>query len=98
MTGPTAFRLRQLASPRRPPPGPAAVRPAATLLLRLGSVALLAWIGYIHLHLWEEGYRDSPANGPRFLLGAVSGFVRAAVVVTGARPLAGLLAVGYTAF
>jgi hypothetical protein len=75
MTGPTAFRLRQLASPRRPPPGPGAVRPAAALLLRLGCVALLAWIGYIHLHLWQEGYRHIPTNGPLFLLDAVAGFV-----------------------
>ena len=33
MTEPTAFRLRQLASPRRPPaPGSGAVRPAAAFL------------------------------------------------------------------
>ena len=97
MTGPTAFRLRQLASPRRPPPGPSAVRPAAALLLRLGCVALLAWIGYIHLHLWQEGYRHIPTNGPLFLLDAVAGFVLAAVLLTWPRPLAGLLAAGYTA-
>src|SRR6266550_3203619 len=96
MTGPTAFRLRQLASPRRPPPGPGAVRPAAALLLRLGCVALLAWIGYIHLHLWQEGYRHIPTNGPLFLLDAVAGFVLAAVLLTWPRPLAGLLAAGYT--
>src|SRR5690242_11914194 len=97
MTGPTAFRLRQLASPRRPPPGPGAVRPAAALLLRLGCVALLAWIGYIHLHLWLEGYRQIPTNGPLFLLDAVAGFLLAAVVLAWPRPLAGLLAAGYTA-
>ena len=97
MTGPTAFRLRQLASPRRPPPGPGSVRPAAALLLRLGCVALLAWIGYIHLHLWQEGYRHIPTNGPLFLLDAVAGFVLAAVLLTWPRPLAGLLAAGYTA-
>jgi hypothetical protein len=38
-------------------------------------VALLAWIGYIHLHLWQEGYRHIPTNGPLFLLDAVAGFV-----------------------
>src|SRR5690242_20499158 len=98
MNGPTAFRLRQLASPRRPPPGPGAVRPAAALLLlRLGCVALLAWIGYIHLHLWQEGYRHIPTNGPLFLLDAVAGFVLAAVLLAWPRPLAGLLAAGYTA-
>jgi hypothetical protein len=97
MTGPTAFRLRQLASPRRPPPGPGAVSQAAALLLRLGCAALLAWIGYIHLHLWQEGYRHIPTNGPLFLLDAVAGFALAAVLLTWPRPLAGLLAAGYTA-
>src|SRR5258708_37239131 len=97
MTGSTAFRLRQLASPRRPPPGPGAVRPAAALLLRLGCVALLAWIGYIHLHLWQEGYGPIPPNWPPFLLDAVAGFALAAVLRTWPRRLAGLLPAGYTA-
>jgi hypothetical protein len=44
------------------------------MLLRLGCVALLAWIGYVHLHLWQEGYRQIPTNGPLFLLDAVAGF------------------------
>jgi hypothetical protein len=97
MTETLAFRLRQLASPRRPPAtGPGAVRPVAALL-RVGCVALLAWIGYIHLHLWQEGYRHIPTNGPLFLLDAVAGFVLAAVLLTWPRPLAGLLAAGYTA-
>jgi hypothetical protein len=60
-------------------------------------VALLAWIGYIHLHLWQQGYRHIPTNGPLFLLDAAAGFVLAAVLLTWPRPLAGLLAVGYTA-
>ena len=97
MTETRAFRLRQLASPRRPPAtGPRAVRPVAALL-RLGCVALLAWIGYIHLHLWLEGYRQIPANGPLFLLGAMAGFLLAAAMLAWPRPLAGLLAAGYTA-
>lgn len=60
-------------------------------------MALLAWIGYIHLHLWQEGYRHIPTNGPLFLVDALAGFVLAAVLLTWPRPLAGLLAVGYTA-
>ena len=96
MTDPTASRLRQLASPRRPPAAGRAARPAAALL-RLGCVALLGWIGYIHLHLWQEGYRHIPTNGPLFLLDAVAGFALAAVLMVWPRPLAGLLAAGYTA-
>ncbi len=97
MTEPTAFRLRQLASPRRPNAAGEGRRSAVVRLLRLGCVALLAWIGYIHLHLWQEGYRQIPTNGPLFLLDAVAGFGLAAVLLLWPRPLAGLLAAGYTA-
>jgi hypothetical protein len=64
MTQPTALRLRQLASPRRQHPAGRTGRRAAALLLRLSCAALLAWIGYIHLHLWLEGYRQIPTDGP----------------------------------
>jgi hypothetical protein len=95
MTQPTPFRLRQLASPRKPKaPGRGGM--VVALLLRLGCVALLAWIGYIHLHLWQEGYRHIPTNGPLFLLDAAAGFALAAVLLIWPRPLAGLLAAGYT--
>jgi hypothetical protein len=66
-------------------------------LLRMSCAALLAWIGYIHLHLWQEGYRQIPTDGPLFLLDAVAGFIFAAVLLAWPRPLAGLLAAGYTA-
>ena len=74
MTEPTPFRLRQLASPRKPTAPGSGGRRVAALLLRLACVALLAWIGYVHLHLWQEGYRQIPVNGPLFLLDAVAGF------------------------
>ena len=93
----TASWLRGLASPRRATAPGRGSRWAAALLLRTGCAALLAWIGYIHLHLWLEGYRHIPANGPLFLLDAVAGFILAAVVLAWPRPLAGLLAAGYTA-
>jgi hypothetical protein len=97
MTEHTAPGLRQLASPRRAAAAGRGGRWAAALLLRLGCVALLAWIGYLHLHLWLEGYRHIPTNGPLFLLDAVAGFALAAVLLAWPRPLAGLLAAGYTA-
>jgi hypothetical protein len=96
MTHPTALRLRQLASPRRHPAGSASRR-AATLLLRLTCAALLAWIGYLHLHLWAEGYRHIPINGPLFLADGVAGFALAAALLAWPRPLSGLAAAGYTA-
>ena len=96
MTDTVAARLRRLTSPRSPnPPSPRGQ--AAELLLRLACVALLAWIGYIHLHLWLEGYRQIPTNGPLFLLDAIAGFALAAGLLVWPAPLAGLLAAGYTA-
>jgi hypothetical protein len=97
MSQPTPFRLRQLVSPRKPTAPGRGGRRVVALLLRLGCVALLAWIGYVHLHLWQQGYRQIPTNGPLFLLDAVAGFALAAVLLAWPRPLAGLLAAGYTA-
>jgi hypothetical protein len=96
MTEHTAF-LYRLASPRSPQAAGRGGRRATALLLRLCCVALLAWIGYIHLHLWQEGYRQIPTDGPLFLLDAVAAFVLAAALLTWPRALAGLLAAGYTA-
>jgi hypothetical protein len=97
LTESTASRLRRLASPGRPKAPGSGSRRTVALLLRVGSAALLIWIGYIHLHLWQEGYRQIPTNGPLFLLDAVAGFVVAAMLLAWPRPLTGLLAVGYTA-
>jgi hypothetical protein len=97
MTGHTAFRLYRLASLRSPQAPGRGGRRTTALLLRLCCVALLAWIGYIHLHLWQEGYRQIPTDGPLFLLDAVAAFVLAAALLTWPRALAGLVAAGYTA-
>jgi hypothetical protein len=97
MTDTVTSRLRRLASPRSPSPLSSPGRRAAALLLRLACVALLGWIGYIHLHLWLEGYRHIPTNGPLFLLDAVAGFALAAALLARPAPLTGLLAAGYTA-
>jgi hypothetical protein len=96
MTDITVARLRQLASPRVPGPLGSTGRRAAALLLRLACVALLTWIGYIHLHLWLEGYRQIPTDGPMFLLDAIAGFALAAALLVRPAPLTGLLAAGYT--
>src|SRR5579863_5236591 len=97
MTETIAPQLRRLASPRRQDMAGGTGRRAAALLLRLACAALLAWIGYIHLHLWLEGYRQIPTDGPLFLLDAVAGFALAAALLAWPRPLAGLLAAGYIA-
>jgi hypothetical protein len=97
MTDTITVRLRRLASPYSPGPLGSPGRRAAALLLRLGCVALLGWIGYIHLHLWLQGYRQIPTDGPLFLLDAVAGVALAAGLLIWPAPLAGLLAAGYTA-
>ncbi len=79
------------ARPRSP------ARRTAALLIRLAAAGLLIWIGYIHLHLWQQGYRFIPTNGPFFLADAVVAFGFAAVLLGWPRPLAGALAAGFTA-
>jgi hypothetical protein len=97
MTDLMAVRLRQFGSWRIPGQQGSPARRAAALLLRLACVALLGWIGYIHLHLWLEGYRYIPTNGPLFLLDAIAGYGVAAALLVWPAPLIGLLAIGYTA-
>jgi hypothetical protein len=97
MTEPTVFRLRDLASLRGTPLAVRGPRGAIALLLRLGCAATLVLIGYIHLHLWLEGYRQIPTDGPTFLLAAIAGFVLAAALLAWAAPVVGVLAAGYAA-
>jgi hypothetical protein len=37
------------------------------LALRLAAIALLCTVAWIHLHLWQSGYRHIPTIGPLFL-------------------------------
>ncbi len=97
MTHFTAPQLRSLASLRSPRPARSRTRAAAVLLLRLACTLLLAWIGYIHLHLWLQGYRHIPVNGPLFLLDAITAFALAGALLAWPRPIAGLAAAGFTA-
>jgi hypothetical protein len=69
---------------------------ATTLLLRLACSGLLIWIGVIHLHLWLEGYRHLPTNGPLFLADAVVAFVFAAALLAWPRAIVGLLGAAFT--
>src|SRR5215468_2714132 len=95
MTEPTAFRWRSLF--RGTPPSIRTPRGLVALVLRLGSAAILVLIGYIHLHLWQEGYRQIPTDGPMFLADALAAFGLAAVLLAWARPVVGLLAAGFAA-
>ena len=95
MTQPTASRCRSLL--RGTPLSIHTARGIVALVLRLGSAALLVLIGYIHLHLWQEGYRQIPTDGPMFLVDALAAFGLAAVLLAWARPVVGLLAAGFAA-
>jgi hypothetical protein len=72
------------------------------LVLRLASVGLLAWIGYIHWVLWQappggQGYKFIPTDGPFFLVDAIAGVVLAIALLVWQRALVGLLSAGFTA-
>jgi hypothetical protein len=67
------------------------------VVLRLAGTGLIIWVGAIHLHLWSEGYRNLPTNGPLFLADAIGGFILAAILLVWPRPLAGLLGTGFMA-
>jgi hypothetical protein len=41
-------------------------------LLRWATTVLLAVIGIVHLHLWQDGYRTLPTIGPLFIVAVVA--------------------------
>jgi hypothetical protein len=82
------------------PAAPATPR-ALTLSVRVVGAGLLAATGWIHLHLWLDGYRGIAWIGPLFLANAVlAGLAVVAVLLAPARwlpavaLLAGLLEIG----
>jgi len=86
-----------MSSTIRPPWYRADLRSPAAFALRLAAAGLLGWIGYIHWHLWQEGYKYIPTNGPLFLLDAIAAVLLALVLLTWPRPLAGLAGAAFTA-
>ena len=67
----------------------------ATVVMRIVSAGLLVRIGYIHWHLWQEGYKFIHISGPFFLVDGIAGIVLAVAILAWARPLTGLLAAGF---
>ena len=63
-------------------------------MLRLVGVGLLSAVGWIHLHLWQAGYRHIPTIGPLFLAAAVSAFVVGAGLLARPTRLMGLSGIG----
>ena len=64
-------------------------RPATGVLwaLRILGAALLAAMGWIHLDLWQSGYRTIDVIGPAFLLNSIAGFGLAVLLLVTPRPL-----------
>jgi hypothetical protein len=60
--------------------------------LRVLGAALLAAMGWIHLHLWLDGYRTIDVIGPAFLLNALAGFGLAVLLLVIPRVLVGWVA------
>jgi hypothetical protein len=68
---------------------------ALLVLLRTAGAGLLVAMGWIHLYLWNDGYRDIDWIGPLFLVNVVAGFTLAlAVLLTPTRRLAVVSALG----
>jgi hypothetical protein len=64
------------------------------LLLRIVAVGLLSAVGWVHLHLWQEGYRHIPTIGPLFLVAGVSALVFGVGLLGRPTRLIGLLGFG----
>ena len=63
------------------PTAPARRTAAPTRALRGLGAVLLAAMGWLHLDLWLDGYRDIEVIGPAFLANAVAGFGLAIVLL-----------------
>src|SRR5579863_8359732 len=64
------------------------------LLLRLVAVGLLGAVGWVHLHLWQQGYRHIPTIGPLFMAAVVSALVVGVGLLGRPSRLIGLLGFG----
>ena len=56
-------------------------------ILRIAGAGLLGAMGWIHLDLWEEGYRTVPVIGPAFLVNAVAAIGLAVLLIAGPRSI-----------
>ena len=68
--------------------------PVDLVVGRLAVAGLLAWMGWIHLHLWSNGYRHIPTVGPMFLANFVIAVAVALAVLAAPTRLLGVAAAG----
>jgi hypothetical protein len=95
-TGPMAL-VRPLVSTRKPESAGRGNLFILALLLRLAGAGLLVWIGWVHWHLWSEGYKHIHIDGPAFIVDAVVAVVLAVVLLAWPRPLIGLISALFVA-
>jgi hypothetical protein len=67
------------------------------LSLRLAAIALLGAVAWIHVHLWQTGYKHIPTVGPLFLAGALAASIVAATLLVRPSRLQGVLALAIDA-
>ncbi len=59
--------------------------PPDLLVGRAAGAGLLVWMGWIHLHLWSNGYKHLPSIGYLFILNFIAAVVLAVGVLAVAR-------------
>jgi hypothetical protein len=68
--------------------------PVDVVLGRLAGAGLLAWMGWIHLHLWSQGYRHIASIGYLFMLNFIGAVLAALGVLAAPRRYLALAAAG----
>ena len=77
-------------------PGPATKPKGATATAAfLVGGALIIGLSYIHIHLWDIGYRHIPTIGPLFLLQSIAGLVIGLLVLTLRRVWTAVVGIGF---
>jgi hypothetical protein len=66
----------------------------ATTAFFAGGV-LLSWLSYIHLHLWQDGYRHIAAIGPLFLVQSIAGLLIGLLIIAVRRVWAAIVGIGF---
>jgi hypothetical protein len=67
------------------------------MAFRLAAIALLGAVAWIHLYLWQSGYRNIPTIGPLFLAAVLAAAGVAAILLARPSRMLGMLALAVDA-
>ena len=67
------------------------------MALRLAAIALLGAVAWIHLHLWQGGYRHIPTIGPLFLAAVLAAAGAATILLVRPSRMLGMVALAVDA-